>query len=107
MAKFHGVIGYIEVAETAPGVYSESVTERNCSGDILRNTRRWEGSERVNDTLIFDGRFSIIADEFAISNVQKMRYIKILGSLWKIISFEIERPRIILTVGGVYNAVQN
>jgi hypothetical protein len=105
MAKFHGLIGYVknEESETAPGVYSEVVTERPCSGDILRNTKRWENGDKVNDNLTIDNRFSIIADEFAISNARVMRYLKIMGSSWKITSFEIQRPRIILTVGGVYN----
>ena len=82
---------------------SEVVTERPCSGDILRNTKRWENGEQVNDNLTIDNRFSIVADEYAISNIQIMRYLKIMGSSWKITSFEIQRPRIILTVGGVYN----
>ncbi len=105
MAKFHGIVGYVksEESETAPGAYNEVVTERPCSGDILRNTKRWENGEKVNDNLTIDNRFSIIADEFAISNIQIMRYLKIMGSSWKITSFEIQRPRIILTVGGVYN----
>jgi hypothetical protein len=105
MAKFHGLIGYSksEESETAPGVYSEVVTERPCSGDILRNTKRWENGDKVNDNLTIDNRFSILADEFTISNTQYMRYLKIMGSSWKITSFEIQRPRIILTVGGVYN----
>ncbi len=103
MAKFHGVIGYIRNEETAPGVWSEVVTKRPCSGDILRSTKRWENGDKVNDNLTIDNRFSIIADEFAISNVHFMRYLTITGSSWKITSFEILRPRIILTVGGVYN----
>lgn|SRR5512135_1427462 len=105
MAKFHGIIGYVkhEESETAPGSYSEVITERPCSGDILRNTKRWENGDKVNDNLTVDNRFSIIADEYAISNIQIMRYLKIMGSSWKITSFEIQRPRIILTVGGVYN----
>jgi hypothetical protein len=105
MAKFHGIVGYVKVeeSETAPGVYSEVVTERPCSGDILRNTRRWENGDRVNDNLTIDNRFSIIVDEFAISNIHTIRYLKVMGSSWKITSFEIQRPRIILTVGGVYN----
>jgi hypothetical protein len=105
MAKFHGVIGYIknEEKETAPGVYQEVVTERPCSGDIIRDTKRWENGDRVNDNLTIDNRFSIIADEYAISNIQIMRYLTIRGSSWKITSYEIQRPRIILTVGGVYN----
>jgi len=105
MAKFHGIIGYVksEESETAPGAYKDVITERPCSGDILRNTKRWESGEKVNDNLTIDNRFSIITDEFAISNIHFMRYLKIMGSSWKILSFEIQRPRIILTVGGVYN----
>jgi len=105
MAKFHGFIGYAEVeeSETAPGAWIEVVTERPCSGDILRNTKRWENAEKVNENLTIDNRFSIIADEFAVNNSHNMRYLKINGTSWKISSFEIQRPRIILTVGGVYN----
>lgn len=105
MAKFHGLIGYAVVgeSETAPGVYSAIITERPCSGDILRNTKRWENGEKVNDDLTIDNRFSVVADEFAVNNSHNMRYLKIMGSSWKITSFEIQRPRIILTVGGVYN----
>lgn len=105
MAKFHGLIGFVTVeeSETAPGVYGEVVTERPCSGDILRNTRRWENSQKINDALIIDNRFSIIADEYAINHTHLMRYLKLREVSWKILSFEILRPRIILTVGGVYN----
>lgn len=107
MAKFHGVIGYVKTEETAPGVYTETVTERICSGDILRNSRRWENAEQVNDSLMIENRFSIIAEDYIINNTQYMRYLKVFEAYWKITSFEIQRPRIILTVGGVYNGPTN
>jgi len=106
MAKFHGLIGFVTVeeSETAPGVYSPVVTERPCSGDILRSTKRWENSsQKVNEDIVIDNRFSILADEYMINNSHIMRYLKINEVSWKISSFEIQRPRIILTVGGVYN----
>jgi len=105
MAKFHGFIGFVTVEEkgTAPGVYIEVLTERPCNGDILRNIRRWEGSQKVNEDLTIDNRFSILADEYAINHIHVMRYLKVNEVSWKILSFEIQRPRIILTVGGVYN----
>jgi hypothetical protein len=103
MAKFHGVIGYVQTEETAPGVHSEVVTERICSGDILRNNQRWEKSEHLNDNLVINNQFSIIADAFAYENLPNMRYLQWMNTRWKIITMEIRRPRLILTVGGVYN----
>lgn len=103
MAKFHGIIGYVQTEETAPGVYNEVVTERTYTGDILRNNRRWENSERLNDNLVINNQFSIVADVFAYENFQNIRYIQWMGTSWKVNSIEIQRPRLILTVGGVYN----
>ncbi len=109
MAKFHGMIGYVtsEESETAPGVYSEVITERSCQGDILRDTKRWENGQKVNEDLTIDNRFSILADEYVITHSYAMRYLKFGEVSWKILSFEIQRPRIILTVGGVYNGNSN
>lgn len=103
MAKFQGVIGYVNSEETAPGVFKDIVTERDCVGDILRNNRRWESGQKVNDDLTIDNRFSVLLSDYIINNTQYLRYLKVLGTKWKITSFEIQRPRIILTVGGVYN----
>ena len=44
MAKFYGAIGYVENIETKPGVFKARVTERNYSGDLLRNTRDLQSS---------------------------------------------------------------
>ena len=105
MAKFHGLIGYVEneESETSPGVFIDVTTERACVGDTLRSNKRWESGEKVNDSLVIDNRFSIIADEYVHTHAQNMRYLLLHGTRWKITSFEIQRPRIILTVGGVYN----
>ena len=103
MAKFYGQVGYAETTQKAPGVYSEVVTERNYSGDILRNTKRWQSGENLNDNLVVNNVFSILADSFAIENFSTMRYIKWAGSYWKITNVETQRPRLLLTIGGVYN----
>jgi len=103
MAKFHGTIGYIRTEETAPGVFTEVVTERAYTGDIIRNSRRFEGGQNMNETLTVNNRFSVIADEFAFGNYPTMRYISWNGVKWEIMSFEVDHPRIIITVGGIYN----
>ena len=107
MAKFSGLIGYIETTETAPGVWTEVVTERKYSGDVLRNTRRWQQGEALNDNLVLNNTISIVADPFANQNIHTMRYVKWMEVSWKITNVEIQRPRLILTLGGVYNGQTN
>lgn len=103
MAKFYGDIGYADTKETAPGVWQEQITERPYFGDILRTTSKMQSGEHLNDNLSIDNRLSIVADPFAYENFYTMRYVKWMGALWKITSVEVQRPRLILTIGGVYN----
>ena len=102
MAKFHGVIGYIQTIETAPGVQSEVPIEYEYSGDIVRNLRRLPGGTAINDELVVDNQFSVVGDWYSYENFQSMRYIKWMGASWKITNVEVQRPRLLLTVGGVY-----
>ena len=45
MPKYFGKIGFMETRETAPDVWTEEITEREYSGDVLRVQKRWQGSE--------------------------------------------------------------
>jgi len=106
MAKFYGIIGYSVTEETSPGVWTESITERNYYGDVIRNTRRWQPGEGLNDNLTINNIISIVADPFAYQHFYAIRYIKWMGASWKIDNIEVQRPRLILTIGGVYNGPQ-
>ena len=104
MAKWHGVIGCIETKETTPGVWTPVVTERNYSGDLLRSSNRWVPSQdSTNDNLNANHQISIIADAFANENCRSMKYVEFMGNKWKITSIEMNFPRLILSIGGVYN----
>lgn len=103
MAKFYGTIGYAETTETVPGVWKEVLTERDYRGDFIKNTRRLQPGEKVNDDITLNNMISIIADPFAYQNFHTMRYVKWMGASWKVTSVEVQHPRLLLTVGGVYN----
>jgi hypothetical protein len=103
MAKFYGTIGYAEKIETKPGVWKPSITERNYYGDVLKISRRLQAGENLNDDLIVNNEFSIVADPFAYENFCNMKYIKWMGTFWKITKVDVQRPRLILSIGGVYN----
>lgn len=103
MGKFYGKIGYAETRETTPGVWTEEITERNYTGDIIKNTRRWQSGDSLNDDLVINNIISIVADPFAYQNFHAIRYIMWMGASWKVTNVEVQRPRLILTIGGVYN----
>lgn len=103
MAKFYGEIGYAQTVEVEPGVWEEQFTTRNYYGEVLRNTRRLQSSQHLNDDINISNEISIIADPYANENFHAMRYIKYMGAKWKILNVDVQYPRLNLTVGGVYN----
>lgn len=104
MAKFFGKIGYAITEETRPGVWTETIIEREYRGDVIRNIRRLQApNETLNDNLSISNEFSIVADAYAYQNFHAMRWIEWMGSKWKITSVDVQRPRLNLTIGGLYN----
>lgn len=104
MAKFYGKIGFIETTDDGYGVWTPKVIERDYIGDVIKNTRRWDNpSDGINDNLNLNNSISIISDDFAIEKASFIKYVEWMGSFWEISSIEIQRPRLILTIGGVYN----
>lgn len=107
MAKFYGVIGYIETVEVEPGIWEESIVEHSYYGDITRNTTRFQQSGGINDDININNSISIVADPYAYENFHNMRYAILEDVKWKITNVEINRPRLILSIGGVYNGPKN
>lgn len=103
MAKFYGAIGFAETVETDPGVWEEKIVEHSYSGDLIRNIRRLEPASSVNDNVNITNEISIVADPYAEQNMYAMRYVVFKGSKWKISSVEVNYPRILLSIGGLYN----
>lgn len=103
MNKFYGKIGYAISEETVPGVWVEQIVERSYYGDVIRNIRRLQSSENLNDDINISNEISIVADAFANQNFHSMRYVEYMGTKWKVSSIEVKYPRLILSIGGVYN----
>ena len=103
MAKWYGVIGYADTVEVEPGIWEEQVTERPYYGELIRNTRRLQTTDKVNDDMTISNQISIVSDPYAINNLHAMKYAVLWGTKWKITSVEVQYPRLVLEVGGVYN----
>lgn len=104
MAKWFGKIGYVITKETKPGVWSEDSTEKEYRGDVLRSSfMNQDQSNSTNADLRINRQISIVADQFAYENIGRIRYAEFMGTNWSITMAEPQYPRIILTLGGVYN----
>lgn len=105
MARFHGLIGYATpIEETAPGVFEESYVERPCDGDHVRRTRRLQTGDQLNQNVVVADEVSVYADPYARQNYYMIRYVVMDGVKWTATSARVEYPKIVITLGGVYNA---
>ena len=103
MAKWYGKIGYADNVEVEPGVWEDSIVEHSYHGDLHRNTRSLQNSGGINDNINLSNEISIVADPYASENFYKMRYVEFAGTKWKITNVEVKYPRLILSIGGVWN----
>lgn len=103
MAKFYGVVGYVAMVNTKPGVWEEQVTERNYYGEVIRNTRRLQSTENLNDDINISNEISIVADPYALNHFHSIRYVELMGAKWKATNVEVQPPRLLISLGGVYN----
>ena len=105
MTKFFGPIGFVTHQEipVGSGIWKEVAVERNYRGEVTKNYKRWDRGENLNDDLNINNTISIVADPYCNENLYKLRYIKWLGSYWKVSDVEVQYPRLILSLGGVYN----
>lgn len=103
MAKYHGYVGYAIDVEAYPGVWEEQITEHEYFGDVIKNRANIQQGATINGQISINNNISIVGDPFAYENFYSMRYITYLGKKWTITNVEIERPRLILTIGGMYN----
>lgn len=106
MARYCGKIGFAETKETKPGVWKDKIVTRIYYGDLIRNARRLQSSGNLNDNIIVTNELSIVADPYANENFHAMRYAEFMGVKWKITSVDVQRPRLILSLGEVYNGQQ-
>ena len=103
MPKFYGAIGFAESLETYPGVWEDRVVPHYYYGDVIRNTRRLQSGENLNDNINISNEISIVADPYANQNFHAIRYAEWMGTRWKVTDVEVQYPRLILSLGGVYN----
>ena len=103
MAKYSGKVGFITTEETPNGVWVSVPVERPYYGDLTRNHKRWNNGQTVNSDMVLQNEISIVADPYAMQNFQTIRYVEFMGSVWEVTAVDVQYPRLVLSIGGVYN----
>jgi len=104
MARFHGYIGFATTEEQPPnsGIFKQVITEREFVGEFMRNAQNVADGLSLNDNVVLSTRIAIVADPTAM-NLSTIRYAKWDGVAWKVKAIEHQRPRLVLSLGEVYN----
>lgn len=108
MARFYGNVGYGTQVEdpVGSGVYVNQITEVSYYGDVQRNIARQEDGEGLNSDIKVNNMISIVADEYANQHFFNIKYVEWAGVKWAVTSVEVRSPRLILSLGEVYNGPQ-
>lgn len=103
MAKFAGLVGYVTQKEKTPGVWTPDNNPRHMKGDIIRQLSSTQNADKVNDDISLNHRVSLIGDAYAFDNYYNIKWVNIDGMRWEVSSVEVQRPRLIVTLGGLWN----
>lgn len=105
MARFHGKVGFGVTVEDpeASGVYVDDVVEYEYFGDVVRASRTLVQGDHLNQDVAVGNAIRIVADAYARGNINAIRYLEWMGVLWTVTSVEVQHPRLLLTMGEVYN----
>lgn len=108
--RFFGEVGYGESTETPPGSgkWVDVITEQPYYGDVFQQSRQLSARPvnegfGTNEDIAVNNQISIVADQYAVDNFLKIKYVRWAGTLWTVTSVSVDRPRLILSLGSVYN----
>lgn len=102
--RYSGKVGFVETRETSPSVWEDISTEVPYVGYVLQAGRKFEPSQVTTNYDVNTGnRISIVADRYVTSHFQSLRYIWWQGCKWRVVNVDIQPPRAILTLGGLWN----
>ncbi len=105
MARFHDVVGYgiSEEDPAAPGNWVDRIVEFSYTGDILNTQSNLEPGEQLNPDITVLNSISIVADQYAVEHFAFIKYVRWSGVRWTVTSVKVLPPRLILSIGKVYN----
>ena len=106
MNKYSGMVGLSIQEEERPGIWKPKIVEKFVYGDIVRDNRNNLSADQANHNIKINNQISIVANPFLMENFRSIVYLTYAGAKWGVTTVEVKYPRLLLSMGEVYN-VQN
>lgn len=105
MSKWHGIIGFStqERSSDHPSVVKNKLVEKPYYGEMDAYAKRWQNGTGTIDDLNVTAQLSVIMDQYLTQHIGEISYISWYGQKWKVTSVQPGHPRMIISIGGVYN----
>ena len=104
MARYSGLVGF-KIGNTEPvdGVFVQQFEEKMMRGDVVSSRKQYVQGNQAYDDGELSNQISLVGSQYSFENYTNIKYLVYLGRKWKVISVAVEHPRIIATLGGLYN----
>lgn len=103
MARFSGILGINRgPVEVSPGIYKPQIEEIVVTGEIRQEQLSW-GQANLREGLRARHVLSIVTPDDGELGFGEVEYIEWQGKKWDVISVAYKRPRLELSMGGIYN----
>lgn len=104
MARFYGKFGYRETVEVRNGIWLPRILELAYFGNVIRRSSRLQSNpDSENQNAVCSNEISIIADAYAYEHFSELVYVEWMNQKWSVTRVEVKHPRLIVTIGDVYN----
>lgn len=103
MTKYSGMVGFVTQKETVPGVWTSDTVEKPMRGDVLRASSSNQDNSKVNSDVSLMHRISLVGSARQPMEYYNIKYVVLHGIKWEVTGIEIQHPRIILSLGGMWN----
>lgn len=103
--KFYGKIYTVfskEVRE-GTGIYENITKVFTRKGDFIRNSARWTEPNTVNDGISLNGKISVLLDPELECCVGYIKAVEFKNSKWKVKSIDIQKHRVVIELGDLFN----
>ena len=101
--RYYGKIGYLDTVETKPGFFENQMIYKTYKGDVIRNTKRNQDNNKINGDIAVNNSISIVADPYAQEHFFNIKCVQWQGVLWEVSSVDVQFPRLILELGGLWH----
>lgn len=101
--RYSGKIGFGHQVEVSPGIWEDTITERDYLIEVVTKTERLTTGDTILPEYALTTSLSVFSDGVLKENYRDIRYVTYRGFRWAVSSSAEQWPRLTLYIGEEYN----